>query len=439
VKLLDVARYSTQNLLRHKLRTGLTVSGVAVGMATLTLLVSLGEGIKDLVIGEFQTAEAATRIVVAESGVRNRLMRGFGQEEEKKPITDDVIAEFAAMDGVLAAYPGIQVAATAEIDSRDCFPVGIEGIPPEAINEAYTDGLLAGKYWSEHDAGRVCVFPSSLMRDMGIEEPSRLLGHTLQMTSLANFNRYRVEGEGPERRIIRPEGVEAIPVEVIGVYDSDAFGFQGARVHAPLGATRELAQELDDFGLSTTEPPYEAAYVRVRDVRQVEPIRKRIEAQEFDTITLSDQLTAIRWFFLGFEVVLGFFGGIGLLVAFFGIANTMVMAVMERTREIGVLKALGARNREIRRMVVSEAAAIGVLGGLIGIGIGWGIGLVLEAIGNSMFSADLEGRTFDGVFLVPWELTVLALLLATATATLAGIYPAWRAARLDPVVSLRVE
>lgn len=123
------------------------------------------------------------------------------------------------------------------------------------------------------------------------------------------------------------------------------------------------------------------------------------------------------------------------MVAFFGIVNTMLMAVLERTREIGVLKALGARNSDVRRVFVTEAAAIGLSGGLLGLGFGWVVGQVLNLVANRLVN-DSEALG-GGVFVVePW-LAVGSLLLASAVAAVAGFYPAWRAARLDPVEALR--
>ena len=156
------------------------------------------------------------------------------------------------------------------------------------------------------------------------------------------------------------------------------------------------------------------------------------------TITINDILQVIGIFFVVVKLILGFFGSIGLVVAIFGIANTMVMAVIERTREIGVLKALGARNRDVRRLFLAEACTIGFGGGLMGVGGGWLIGAVLNAAAAFFFKEQLGGESYAFFQLSSW-LILGAIGIATFVAAVAGIYPAARAARLDPVESLRVE
>jgi putative ABC transport system permease protein len=179
--------------------------------------------------------------------------------------------------------------------------------------------------------------------------------------------------------------------------------------------------------------------VKVKSHLDVITIRKLVEDLGYQTRTVFDFLDKLHLLFLVFQTLLAFFGSIGLVVAFFGIANTMVMAVLERTREIGVLKALGARNRDILQIFLNESAAIGFSGGLLGVGIGWVAGVALNAIALYFANkADLEIESLT-LFYVPTELVLIALGISTVVAVLAGIYPAWRAARQDPVVALRRE
>jgi putative ABC transport system permease protein len=136
-------------------------------------------------------------------------------------------------------------------------------------------------------------------------------------------------------------------------------------------------------------------------------------------------------------LLLGIFGSLALVVASLGIINTLVMAILERRREIGVLKALGAADRDIRRLFFVEAAVMGLLGGICGVALGWAIGRAMN-FGANVY---LHRRSLPATNLssVPWWLVAAAIAFSVGVSLAAGIYPASRAARLDPVEALRYE
>jgi ABC-type antimicrobial peptide transport system permease subunit len=149
-----------------------------------------------------------------------------------------------------------------------------------------------------------------------------------------------------------------------------------------------------------------------------------------------DEIDQIRTVFLIIDSVLGLLGGISLLVASFGIANTMIMSILERTREIGIMKAIGAEDREIKLIFFVEAAVIGVTGGVIGVLVAWGI----DGLANRLayrFILKPQGASFIDFFSLPIYLSVGAILFALVVSILAALYPASRAARIDPVRALR--
>ena len=165
-------------------------------------------------------------------------------------------------------------------------------------------------------------------------------------------------------------------------------------------------------------------------------VRKRIQDSGFASISIVDQLEQFRTVFLIIDSVLGLLGGISLLVASFGIANTMIMSILERTREIGIMKAIGAEDREIKLIFFVEAAVLGLAGGVIGVLCAWGI----DAIANRLayrFILKPQGASFVDFFALPPWLSAGAVLFALAVSVLAALYPAARAARIDPVRALR--
>ena len=196
-----------------------------------------------------------------------------------------------------------------------------------------------------------------------------------------------------------------------------------------------LARENGKLSESDAEG-YDSAVVRVNDPIALTEVRKRIAELGFGSFSIVDQLEQIRTVFLIIDSVLGLLGGISLLVASFGIANTMIMSILERTREIGIMKAIGAEDREIKLIFFVEAAVLGLVGGVLGVLAAWGI----DAIANRLayrFILKPQGASFVDFFSLPPWLTVGAILFALIVSILAALYPAARAARIDPVRALR--
>jgi putative ABC transport system permease protein len=474
VRLSDVGAHALGNLMRHKSRTILTLCGVGVGVATLTVMVSLGEGVKRLIEGQVDKAELITRITVLPKGATGQLPifrrpgRGPQQDgdDEAGPKLDDAVVEsLSKLPGVVTVYPDMHTPFLgAELDGK-VMQAESEGLPAKAISENYERALVAGRYWTEADAqAQVAVAPSRVLEDLGIS-PQAAVGQRVYFMRIDQLSRYEMQPEDPAAvppsttdgpvadgatteprpplrvRYVRPPDAKLIEVEIIGVYESEEFGMAGRRFQVPLALGRRLLTESGlerALGGRASAGRYRALTVKVEGRTDVAPVRELIEAKGFDTLAIADLLKFVGILFAVIEVLLAFFGGIGLVVSFFGIANTMVMAVLERTREIGVLKALGARDRDVRRVFLAEAATIGLTGGGLGVLFGLGTGKALNAIASYVMSQALNGRPIE-VFYVPLWLAGAAMGVAMLVATVAGLYPAWRAARLDPVVALRME
>ena len=181
---------------------------------------------------------------------------------------------------------------------------------------------------------------------------------------------------------------------------------------------------------------YDSAVVRVNDPVELTNVRNRIKEIGFGSFSIVDQLEQFRTVFLIIDSVLGLLGGISLLVASFGIANTMIMSILERTREIGIMKAIGAEDREIKLIFFVEAAVLGLVGGVVGVLSAW----IIDGIANRLayrFILKPQGSGFVDFFHLPPWLSVGAILFALIVSILAALYPASRAARIDPVRALR--
>ena len=257
------------------------------------------------------------------------------------------------------------------------------------------------------------------------------------------------------------DGLEARPFRIAGVLKdeiegapSDRTRFRGlmpvANVYAPLPFAREWSGTqlgtLEQVAVALARQNgmikdedvsgYEAATVRVENPVLVKGVMKRLDEMGFSSFSILSELDQIRTFFLVINATLGLLGSISLLVASFGIANTMIMSILERTREIGVMKAIGAEDREIKLIFFVEAAVIGLVGGVLGALVAWGIDKLANRIVYE-FILKPQGNPFIDFFSLPPYLWLGAIAFAICVAVLAALYPAARAARIDPVRALR--
>jgi len=190
---------------------------------------------------------------------------------------------------------------------------------------------------------------------------------------------------------------------------------------------------------------YNRAIVQVADTRQVAEVQAQIRERGYNAYSAMDTVREINSFFGILQAVLGGIGGIALLVAAFGIINTLSMAILERTREIGLMKALGARNRDVMSIFLGEAAFIGLLGGVVGVLIGWGLSSTANLVIRGLLQQSGSGGLFGGsngptdIVYTPTWLAIFAVIFATLVGLVSGIYPALRAATLDPLRALKYE
>ncbi len=184
-----------------------------------------------------------------------------------------------------------------------------------------------------------------------------------------------------------------------------------------------------------TTRPYPSAVVRVTAAQTTQEVQDRIKKMGFSAFSLNDALQGAKRGFLILDIVLALIGSIALAVASLGIMNTMVMSILERTREIGIMKAIGGSDGDIRRIFLIEASAIGCFGGIVGVILGWGVGRIINTGANLYIQQ--QGGAPGNIFSLPFWLIGGAIGFSIVISLLAGSYPAARAAKLDPIQALR--
>jgi putative ABC transport system permease protein len=236
-------------------------------------------------------------------------------------------------------------------------------------------------------------------------------------------------------------------LHIVGIIETAPYAgltnSSNSRVFIPEGLAEKLhpvlTANLRDLmqGTQAPEASYQALVVRVSSPTVVPATQAAIKNFGFRTFSLLDATRNLRRVFAVLDIFLGIFGSVALVVASLGIVNTLVMSVLERRREIGILKALGASDIDVKRLFFAEAGAMGIAGGLFGVALGWLIGRGIN-FGTGIYLArqDLPRET---ILVLPWWLAAGAILFAIVVSLVSGLYPAARAAKLNPVEALRYE
>jgi len=423
----DLVKTSFGNLGRHKVRTILSAVGVTVGILTIVTMLSLGIGVQQEIIQVFQTAGLETvtiRPVTEEQTAFNQ----FTEPKRTVIITSDLVEEMRARDDVVEVSPYVFTPRSMSVSLKigeEMTQISV-GRSYMGISEPFTPPpeLIAGEELTDGIQGDIVVNTSAL-ESLGYEGQAAfddLIGQQVELVLQA------------------PRGdTETFAFRLAGVIKTN-IGVDGPYFSAQLNADDVLALKgwwYNDSDILENEG-YDVLVIKAVSLNDATQIVAQLQERGFEVESLEAMLDMVNKAMVILQTMLSSVGGLALLVASIGIANTMVMSVYERTREIGILKAVGASPGDIRLLFMTEASLIGLLGGVVGTIGGWLLGIGL----NETILAYLAWKeiSMTGTFfaITGW-LVALALAFATLVGLLAGLYPAARAARLDPLEALRYE
>jgi putative ABC transport system permease protein len=479
VRAYDLIELAGRNLREAGLRNSLTTLGIGVGVASLVAMLSLGIGLQKLATRQLGRSGLFDTVVVTsrQDSRGPRFAQAAPVTAQAKPLDDAARHNFEQMANVSEVYPNFSAVGDVRLETdKTGNHFTVVGTLPQSArtSEAFDD--VQGSFFSSGIAEETIILgdfgrdllnlprePRGTDVKLTPEQADQLLGKyiVLRYHKREAGESAPLAGKTTKKGQADPDDVDSsdeskaaedeqsfnlvpkqLKLKIVGIVSSEPNrGLRQGRT--PMFLPLALAESLDMVQAgelwSTLRPSesktYTALIVRVARSKSVAQVEEDIRKQGFSTFSILDASKGITRFFTFLDLFLGIFGSLALAVASLGIVNTLVMAILERRREIGIMKALGASDGDVKRIFFFEAGAMGVLGGALGAGLGWSIGRVIN-FGTNIYLQRQDIRP-ENFWVVPVWLVAAALIFSMIISTLAGWFPASRAAKLDPVQALR--
>lgn len=411
---------AASSLRMRKLRSFLTIGGMAIGIGAIVFLVSLGFGLQALIVSRVTNVAAITVLDVS-----------VGASTILK-INDESLKSFRSLPNVVSVSSSISQSGQA-VKGETATDIALYGVQPQFLTIEGVVTSFGSTYTTEDEQS--AIVSSTAAELLGAKAPQDLLGQTVTMrivlpdsgpveqertlvnanTNAANENANTNTSTGANLK------TKDVDVKVVGIIQSDnSLAYMPLKIFTDAGIT--------NFNL---------ARVKMDSRDSLAAARAAIEEQGYQVDSVADTVGQIDRIFLIFQIVMFIFGLIAMLIASLGAFNTLTVSLLERTREVGIMKSLGTTSRHIYVLFLSEALLIGVLGGISGLLVGTGFGELVNFIINRL-AARLGGQAVDLFAIPPVFLAIIAGVIILV-GLLTGLYPARRAAKINALDALRYE
>ena len=449
----DLLTMSVNNLLRRRLRTFLTVLGVVIGTASIVVMVSIGIGLKEFTIKQYSSYGSLTAIKVYNYD-------NGSSSDKKNPedsfMTDKTMKEFEKIDHVTSAYPDLTVNV---IMRKGVYEANVQlhGIPLSAMENIE---LKAGSLPTAETQDMEMVVGNMIIENFNNIKTGKGYWETGELPDVDFMNKpvymifdtdayYQSQGTSggddssqkvaaPKKYMLKTAGLVAGDTDewndyCYGVYvDLDKLESQLKQVFKKKAIP---GQPTNKKGKPYNYFVYDNATVNVDDMNNVVEVQKAISNMGFQASSQMEWLEQSKQQSNMIQAALGGIGAVSLLVAAIGIANTMMMSIYERTKEIGVLKVLGCSLKTIRDMFLLEAGFIGFVGGIMGLLLSFLVSFLVNKFLAATFLNGMEGT----LSVIPVWLAIPSVGFAVIIGMAAGFFPAMRAMKLSPLAAIRNE
>ncbi|OGY26643.1 MAG: hypothetical protein A2Z11_04040 [Candidatus Woykebacteria bacterium RBG_16_43_9] len=464
MKFVSILKLALTNLKRRKLRSFLTILGISIAIGMLFFLVNTAEGVKKQINDFVFSLGSATRIQVHLKSEDVALFpektatTSTAKTQKTKNITDQTISNLSKIKNVKAVYATFSLPQNLSYtisnpkkgSTEEVYLINslVEDLKEIQLMYKKSEKFVTEGRFLESNSEKSILIEEALAQKLEVKVGDELNIKVKTSISMANNV---------------PRQIDELNLIVIGLLINSPTqpDLSSKKITYPAYTSYTVSKHLYELAPPDPADPnfpdhrlkkgeYDGAIVFADNIKNVRAVEKEIKNLGFEAITIFTELDAFNTFIVILQGVLVAFSSVGIIIALIGISNTMLMSVLERTREIGILKSLGAADRDIHRLFLTESAAFGFLGAVLGITVSSIFGLILSLIANFFIKSQAQKFLGEGApeafvdklsvkYLIDPKIALATVAFAVFIAVIAGFLPARQASRLDPVRSLKYE
>lgn len=457
---IDIISMAVRNLFKRKLRTFLTILGVIVGTAAIVIMISLGIAMNESFSQQLEQMGDITIITVNDPNYWNV---GGSSGPNDTTLTKTSAEEFKKIKGVRAVTPLVETNLKF-VSGRYVASLMIKGIDASVMEE-FNFKLEGGRVLEESDERTLNMvfgfetqynFEKPSSRNMGYSfsigrsgkteerEPPDIdvLNDKIKMSYDYSFGEKNpTNNETSSKKKVKPYNVKGVGLLKGGNWDTDYYAFMSLTQLEKIQAEQEKYEKSmggGSRGNSNNKKGYQSILVKCNSIDDVKRVQEEIKGMGYEAYSNMDYISSMQEISNSLQALLGAIGAVSLFIAAIGITNTMIMAIYERTREIGIMKVIGAQIKDIKKLFLLEAILIGFLGGVFGIVIS----LIVSSILNNVQIPFLNMMSYsDGAKIssIPLWLCLSALGFSSFVGLISGYFPARRAMKLSALTAIKTE
>lgn len=442
MKKSDLFKTAFRNLRNRKTRTRLTVIGVVIGTCAIVIMVSIGVGIDKMLTAQFESNSSLNKITVYQG------YNDDGTENEETVLDDRALEYMSGIEHVEFAVPVMDMEQYVAV-SRGKYSLGwglraIDTSAMEAMGFTLKEGSFAGMDKNTVFFGERAVtnFMDSQGNSVKYKFDSDYNLEECEIDAMKDIFNVSVK-ENSEDGGVKTGTSTPQRLRVGGVIKSDykVDQYSDSGVYMDMALAKDLIKQYNMLNkVKNQKFSYSNIYLMVDDMENVKAVKEVLEEKGFSSYSDDEELEYTKKIMLAVQLVLGAIGAISMFVAFFGISNTMVMSVMERTKEIGVMKVLGCELKDIKAMFLYEAGTIGLIGGTIGLIISYILSLIANGVARLVMGSMNSGEDFYVcVSSIPPWLAILGIGFAVGVGVVAGLSPAKRSVKVSALTAIHNE